>query len=95
MEETSNKWYFKITKAWKRNNVIDLPHKEKYPHPHMWLEGSFSSLGKDLLSKFEKLPFFSFWNCRYVLFKQSQCLLAVSYKLHFCKENPIFYSIPL
>lgn len=41
-----------------KENVIDLPHKEKYPHPHMWLEGSFSSLGRDLLSKSEKSPFF-------------------------------------
>lgn len=37
MEETSSKWYFKITKAWKRNNVIDLPHmgKKKSTPSHM------------------------------------------------------------
>lgn len=76
MEGTSSKLYFKITKAWKRNNVIDLPHMEKKnPHLHIWIEGSLSALIKDLLSKLEnkqtkktRLFFFPFWNCRYVLF---------------------------
>lgn len=70
MEETGNIQYFKITKAWKRNNVTDHPHKGKNPHPHMWIEGSFGALAKDLLGKFEN-TIFSFWNCRSLLFNRA------------------------
>lgn len=89
MEETGNIQYFKITKAWKRNNVTDHPHKGKNPHPHMWIEGSFSALAKDLQGKFEN-TIFSFWNCRSLLFNRANVFWQFGVNSIFCKVSLIF-----